>query len=94
MLFASTFGSGVGVAEGFGAVALIATPLFHTSFDPDLIQVNFLPPVVDVAPTFLHLAPALTAAKEGVVTREMQSSKTRNSLNRFMAKRYQFAISN
>ena len=39
---------GVGVEEvdvtGVGVgVALIVTPLFHTNFFPDLIQVNFLP---------------------------------------------------
>jgi hypothetical protein len=57
-------GSGVGVGEGAGVgVAtgdgfLITTPLFQTSFDPDLTQVNFFPLAVAVAPTFVHLAPA------------------------------------
>ena len=32
---------GVGVGVGVG-VDLIVTPLFHTNFLPDLIQVNFL----------------------------------------------------
>jgi hypothetical protein len=41
---------------------LIETPLFQTSFDPDLTQVNFFPPAVAVAPTFVHLAPALGVA--------------------------------
>jgi hypothetical protein len=36
--------------------------LFHTAFFPDFTQVNFLPPAVAVAPTFLHGSPALTAA--------------------------------
>ena len=49
------------VGVGFGA-ALIATPLFHTSFVPDLTQVNFLPPAVAVAPALVHLAPALGVA--------------------------------
>ena len=53
-------GVGVGVATGVGF--LIATPLFQTSFDPDLTQVNFFPPAVAVAPTFVHLAPALGVA--------------------------------
>ncbi len=50
-------GVGVGVATGNGF--LIATPLFQTSFFPDLTQVNFLPAAVAVAPTLVHLAPAL-----------------------------------
>jgi hypothetical protein len=60
--------SGVGDGEGMGvgvatcAGFLIATPLFHTSFVPDLTQVNFFPPDVAVAPTFTHLAPALGVA--------------------------------
>jgi hypothetical protein len=47
--------------------------------------VYFFPAVVDVAPAFVHLAPALAAANEGVLTREMLSRKTRNGRNRFMA---------
>jgi hypothetical protein len=73
-----------GLTEGFG-IGFTATPLFQTSFEPDLMQVNFLPATVDVEPTFVHLAPALTAANEGVVTSAMLSSKTRNSRNRFIA---------
>lgn len=67
-----TAGVGVGVAVGstglntgfglgFGA-AFTATPLFHTSLVPDLTQVNFFPADIDVTPTFVHFAPALTAA--------------------------------
>jgi hypothetical protein len=52
----------VAVGDGFGAAALIATPLFQTSFDPDLMQVNFLPEAVAVAPALVHLAPALGVA--------------------------------
>ena len=63
-------GSGVGDGEGVGvgvgvatdAGFLIATPLFQTSFVPDLMQVNFFPDAVAVDPTFVHLAPALGAA--------------------------------
>jgi hypothetical protein len=64
-------GAGVIVGEDFTA-AFTATPLFQTSLVPDLTQVNFFPPVVDVAPALVHLAPALTAAKDGVAinTRE------------------------
>jgi hypothetical protein len=51
---------GVGVATGEGF--LIATPLFQTSFVPDLMQVNFFPLAVAVVPALLHLAPALGVA--------------------------------
>jgi hypothetical protein len=50
-----------GFTSGFGA-ALIATPLFQTSFVPDLMQVNFLPAAFAVAPALVHLAPALGVA--------------------------------
>jgi hypothetical protein len=50
-----------GFRSGFGA-AFIVTPLFHTSFLPDLTQVNFLPEAVAVAPALVHLAPALGVA--------------------------------
>ena len=63
-----------GLGDGFGA-ALIATPLFQTSFVPDLIHVNFLPDAVAVVPAFVHLAPALTAAKEGAAIRERDTSR-------------------
>ena len=53
-------GSGVGVATGEGF--LIATPLFQTSFVPDLTQVNFFPAAVAVDPALVHLAPALGVA--------------------------------
>jgi hypothetical protein len=51
---------GVGAATGFGF--LITTPLFQTSFFPDLTHVNFLPAAVAVDPALVHLAPALGAA--------------------------------
>jgi hypothetical protein len=54
-------GLNTGFGDGFGA-ALIATPLFQTSFVPDLIHVNFLPDAVAVVPAFVHLAPALGVA--------------------------------
>jgi hypothetical protein len=55
-------GEGVGVGVNTGVGFLIETPLFHTSFVPDLTQVNFFPAAVAVAPTFAHLAPALGVA--------------------------------
>ena len=54
-------GLNTGLGDGFGA-ALIATPLFQTSFVPDLTQVNFLPEAVAVAPALVHLVPALGVA--------------------------------
>jgi hypothetical protein len=53
--------TGVKTGFGFGA-ALIVTPLFQTSFLPDLMQVNFLPPAVAVDPALVHFAPAFGAA--------------------------------
>ena len=53
-------GEGVGFATGDGF--LIATPLFQTSFFPDLTHVNFLPAAVAVDPALVHLAPALGVA--------------------------------
>jgi len=49
-----------GIGEGF-ATGLITMPLFQTSFLPDLMHMNFLLATTDVAPTLLHLDPALTA---------------------------------
>lgn len=63
-------GAGVdGVEVGDGAAAgaaedLIVCPLFQTRRDPFLMQVNFLPALIDVAFSFEHLSPAFTAAKE------------------------------
>jgi hypothetical protein len=54
-------GVGVGVAVGF-ATGTIFTPLFHTYFFPDLMQVYLIPLLVEVAPTLLQLCPAFTAA--------------------------------
>ena len=63
---------------------MITTPLFQTSFVPDLIQVNFFPPETEVAPAFVHLAPALTAAKDGAVIRDIISKRASNKRERVM----------
>ena len=64
-----SFGVGVGVASGVGvgvgvgfATGAIFTPLFHTYFFPDLMQVYFTPLYVEVIPALLQLCPAFTAA--------------------------------
>ncbi len=75
---------GVGEIIGFGAATLTATPLFQTSLLPDLTQVYFLPPVVDVAPALVHLAPAFAAANEGVTISEMLRRRTRSNRVCFM----------
>ena len=77
-----------GLGVGFGA-ALIATPLFHTSLLPDLMQVNFFPPAFAVAPALVHLAPALTAAKDGAEIRESVRSSATKIRVRLMCIRYQ-----
>ena len=55
-------GEDVGVATGAGFGT--TTPLFQTNFDPLLTHVYFLPLYVEVAPTFEHLVPGVTAASE------------------------------
>jgi hypothetical protein len=81
-------GSGVGDGEGVGVATgegfLTATPLFQTSFFPDLMQVNFLPATVVVLPALVHLAPGLTAAKDGAAIRDISSKRTRNKRERVM----------
>jgi hypothetical protein len=62
-------GLNTGFKSGFAA-AFTVTPLFQTSFVPDLTQVYFFPADTDVAPALVHLAPALTAAFEGAATKE------------------------
>jgi hypothetical protein len=53
----------VAVGDGIGlGAALILTPLFQTSFVPDLMQVNFLPDAVAVDPALVHFAPAFGLA--------------------------------
>ena len=87
-------GEGVGVGDTTGNGFLITTPLFQTSFVPDLMQVNFFPPAFAVAPALVHLAPALTAAKDGAETRESVKSSATRTLLRVITKRYQGAGKN
>ena len=77
---AGSTGLKTGLRFGLGA-AFFDTPLFHTSFLPDLTQVNFFPPAVAVAPALVHLAPALTAAFEGAVIKESERITDRRIRN-------------
>jgi TctA family transporter len=68
-----TVGVGVGITSGVGegvGVGLTTgttfTPLFHTSFFPDLMQVYFTPLYVEVIPALVQLCPAFTAAEATV----------------------------
>ena len=71
--FTSTFVSGVGDGDGEGAgrVFLTATPLLHTNFLPDLMQVCLIAAYVIVWPCFEHAVPGFTAA---VATGSSQAS--------------------
>jgi hypothetical protein len=75
-------GVGVGVRVGVGfATGTIFTPLFHTSFFPDLMQVYLTPLVVDVAPNFLQLCPLFTAAKAFGWTLEINTARHNPRVN-------------
>jgi len=87
-------GVGVGVAVTTGVGFLIATPLFQTSFVPDLTHVNFLPDAVAVDPAFMHFDPAFTAANDGAATKEIIRAIAKTKRDRFIAKRYQSDGSN
>jgi uncharacterized membrane protein YdfJ with MMPL/SSD domain len=89
-------GEGVGVAvvvpEGVGvAVGLVGTttPLSHTSFFPLLIQVYVLPADFEVAPSFEHVEPALTAALATPV-RSVSDTKNAKNLNLILKESSQF----
>jgi len=76
-------GLNTGFGDGFGT-ALTSTPLFQTSFVPDLTHVNFLPDAVAVVPALVHLAPAFTAAKVGAEIRDKDSARASNTRARVM----------
>ena len=61
-------GDGDGVNDGEVVVGLaITTPLFQSNFFPDLIQVNVFPDATEIFPALGQVAPALTAANEGII---------------------------
>ncbi len=55
-------GVAVGVGTGIGVGFFTATPLFHTNFFPDFMQVYLKPEVVLVCPNFLQMVPGFTEA--------------------------------
>jgi hypothetical protein len=81
-------GIGVGEGVGFGDVvglgAAIATPLFHLSFFPTFTQVNFLFALMALAPSFVQLAPALTAAALLAIGVRAKTNAKLNRTSRFM----------
>jgi hypothetical protein len=56
------------------------------------MQVNFFPPVVAVAPAFVHFAPALADANDGAAISERDRTKARSIRARVMSLRYQSTI--
>ena len=82
-------GDGIGVAIGFGAA--IPTPLFQTSLFPLLIHVYFLPAKVEVAPSFVHEAPALTAAL-AIPENKVNETNTARILKLFLTESSQFGL--
>ena len=90
VLIGAGVGDGVGEIDGFGnselatGCFLIAIPLFQTNLFPDLMQVNFKPEKLEVAPNLLHVAPALIAASD--VGNEVRAiSNERKIAKRFTA---------
>jgi hypothetical protein len=67
----------VGVAAGVGVDGFTtATPVFQTSFLPDLVQVNFTFATVEVAPALVQVAPDLTLAAPAWVGIRLEASRT------------------
>ncbi len=71
-----------GVAVGLGA-AITVTPLLHTSFFPDLTQVNVLPAKTCLFPTELHELPALGLAALTALNNEKLSTETNDATRNF-----------
>ena len=74
--FGVAVGVGSDVGTGPGAAFFTGTPLLHTSFLPDLIQVNFKPFTVEVIPAFLQMTPCLTAPLAEVAVRSEPARTT------------------
>jgi hypothetical protein len=57
--------TGVALGDGCAAEATTSTPLSQINFFADLMQVYFLPLMIEVDPNFGHVDPGLTAPKVG-----------------------------
>jgi hypothetical protein len=67
---------------------LTITPLFQINFLPLLIHVYFLPALVEVAPAFAHLEPALMAALDEEIGSAVSRSIERKSAKDFFMKAF------
>ena len=74
----------VGVEVGVGTGFLIVTPLSHTDFVPDLIQVYFLPRCIFVMPFFEQVDPAFGGVAEYAGAREIVRKRERPRIPFFM----------
>ena len=66
------------LATDVGLTAGIFTPLFHTIFLPDLMQVYLYPADIAVLPTLVHARPDFTAAAVEVGLSDTKSTIARN----------------
>ena len=74
---------GVGVAKGVEVVTF--TPLFHTSFLPDLMHLYLIPETVVAELSLVQGAPALTAPEADIAgTRTMIKARTTADMDRFI----------
>jgi hypothetical protein len=78
-------GEDIGVGDTVGTGLMTVTPLFQTNFLPLLMHVYFLPSDVEVAPSFVQLPPAFTAASALNCPRKIKlaTSATNNFLDTF-----------
>jgi hypothetical protein len=82
---AEIVGVAVGVTDGVGvdvAFTIILTPLLHTSFLPDLMQVYLVVPTTAVEPAFEQVVPGFTAAFEIPAPMAAKIKMTRTNLRR------------
>ena len=76
-----------GEAEGATVGVATFTPLFHTSFVPDLMHVYLIPAETVVELSLMHLVPALAAALVGAISCDRNSAmQIEASKRRFIGK--------
>ena len=81
-------GVGVEITDVAGVGFKFITPLSHTNFLPDLIQVYFLPENVLVKPNFLQEVPGLIAALAWIVDKIRKAVTTTIEICFFIRKGY------